>query len=87
MSTTLKREHFTITFTNGSKMIVGLREWEQAWDDVMAGRPNEIFQRLKAERGQGNIDRRGIVHLMEAYEPKNIEEVWKSDKPLSAEFS
>lgn len=78
---TLKRDNFTITFTDGSKMIVGLREWEQSWDDVVAGRPNEIFQRLKAERDRGNIDRRGIVYLMEAYDPKTIEEVWKDDRP------
>lgn len=70
MSTVLKREDFTITFANGSKMIVGLREWEQAWGDVRAGRPNKIFQRLKAERDQGNIDRCGIIYLMETYDPQ-----------------
>ena len=48
----------------------------------MAGRPNEIFQRLKAERDRGNIDRFGIVHLMEAYDPDVIREVWKNEKPL-----
>lgn len=79
----LTPEVITITFADGSKMIVGLREWEQAWDDVITGRPNEIFQRLKDQRDQGNTDRGGIINLMEAYEPKTIAEVWESDKPLS----
>jgi hypothetical protein len=66
----------TITFADGSKLIVGLREWQQAWDDAMAGRPNEIYQRLKAERDRGNTDKYGMVHLMGASDPKTITEVW-----------
>ncbi|HWQ41689.1 MAG TPA: hypothetical protein VN456_06590 [Desulfosporosinus sp.] len=79
---TLKREDFsiTITFTDGSNMVVNQHEWEEVLGDVMEGRPNKIYERLRDERDRGNTDVYGYIHLLDAYDPKTIKEIWENNK-------
>lgn len=77
----LKGEDFTITFADGSSLVVDQHEWEQTWDDVREGRPNKVYERMKYERDRGNTDNRGMVHLLEVFDPEVLREVWKTTSP------
>lgn len=83
MSTKNTGKDVTITFVDGSTLVVDQYEWEGVLDDVIKGHPNRIYERLKAERDRGNTDIFGHIHLFEAFDPKTITEIWKDDTGLN----
>ena len=69
-------DYFDISFPDGKMLTVTIDEWETVWDDVMAGRPNALYEKLKRERDAGNADDAGLICMLEAFDPATVREVW-----------